>query len=53
MRKVGYVYRYQQPFNKFHIKKEFWALQLSLGNRQEKNNATILRMYFDQMRQRT
>lgn len=36
MRKVGYVYRYQQPFNKFHIKKEFWALQLSLGNRQEK-----------------
>jgi hypothetical protein len=36
MRKVRYVYRYQQAFNKFHIAKEFWVLLLSLGNMQEK-----------------
>jgi hypothetical protein len=32
MRKARYVYRYQQALNKFHITKEVWALQLSLGN---------------------
>jgi hypothetical protein len=32
MRKVRYVYRYQQECNTFHITKEVWALQLSLGN---------------------
>ena len=36
MRKVRYVYRYQQAFNKLHISKEFWAWLLSLGNMQEK-----------------
>ena len=32
MRKVRYAYRYQQECNTFHITKEVWALQLSLGN---------------------
>jgi hypothetical protein len=31
-RRVRYVYQYQQERNKFHITKEVWALQLSLGN---------------------
>jgi hypothetical protein len=44
----GYAYRCQQAFNKFHTKKEFWALQLSFGSRQEKQSYHIMKLLWSE-----